>query len=160
MKSATWYVIHEGKKLLAATEAEVRRLAQLVADRTGKPVKVYRTAGKAAPAAAKPAKKVMRRNPDPGSYLYAWAEDEKGKAKRREYLAATKGRRLAKGLRGRDRGGAVKAGERAARKSGKFAVDVRNSREAYTLYRASRTAADQLVSQFLAAGYKVVLREV
>lgn len=161
MKSAGWYLMHEGRKILAATIGEARHLAQLVADQTGKPVTVKKM--KAAPAARKataPARRTMKRNPDAGSYLPVWNELEKHRRQRLDYLAGTKARRLAKGLRGKDRGGAVKAAERGAQKTGKFEIEAKNSRERLTLYRASRAAADQLVSQFIAAGYKVVLREV
>jgi hypothetical protein len=102
----------------------------------------------------------MRRNPDPGSFLPVWVEQEKGRAMRLKYLAATKARRLAKGLRGRDRGGAVKAAERRAEKTGKFAVKARNAKEAFTLFRASRGAADALGAEFEAAGYKVTILPV
>jgi hypothetical protein len=102
----------------------------------------------------------FERNPDPGSFLPVWIEQERGRKMRLDYLAATKARRLAKGLRGRDRGGAVKAAERRAEKTGKFAVKARNAKEAFTLYRASRAAADALGAEFTAAGYKVTIAPV
>lgn len=104
--------------------------------------------------------KVLRRNPDPGSYLSFWHESEKARAARLKYLDATKARRLAKGLRGANRGGAVKAAEAGAQKTAKFAVDVRNAKEAYTIFRPSRAAAEAVQAQFSAAGYKTTLRAV
>lgn len=165
MRAASWYFIHGGRKILADTRAEISRLAKAIADHTGKPVTVH-SIEKAAPAGRKaapkksPAKRVMRENPM-GFEIpqYAMAE-ERARRAHLAYLAGTKARRLAKGLRGQNRGGAVKAAEAGARKSAKFAVDVRNPKEAYTLYRPSRASADQLAREFTAAGYKVALREV
>lgn len=165
MKSAAWYIVHEGRKILAATKAEARHVAQLVADHTGKRVTV-RPIKSAAPTRkpANGAKRTMRRNPDPGSFLDVWREQEKHRQARLDYGKATKARRLAKGMRGRDRGGAVKAAERGAQKSAKFALDVRGKMngvlQSFTLYRASRRAAEDLAGQYVAAGCKVVLREV
>lgn len=168
MKSARWYLMHEGKKLLAATRAEAAHLAQLVADATGKPVAVRsidapkaKKPAKRPAARSAPARRTMKRNPDPGSYLPLWNEQRKAKEARTAYLDATKARRLAKGMRGRGRGqGAIRAQEAGAAKTARFAVDVANAKEAYTLFRASRSAAERLASEFLAARYKVKVREV
>lgn len=168
MKSVGWHVMHEGRKIWAATKAEIRQVAQLVADKTGKPVKVKpggRPGASSAPikkATKRVAKRRLRRNPDAGSYLPLWNELERHRRARLDFLAATKGRRLAKGLRGRgDR--AVKAAERGAEKSGKFVVSGRgvvNGREQkVSLYRASRRAADALADQFRAAGFTVSVGE-
>ena len=108
----------------------------------------------------------FKANPDPGSFLPVWIEQERGRAMRREYMAATKARRLAKGLRGRDRGGAVKAHERRAEKTGKFAVHVAGAtvngvkQPPMKLFRASRASAETLAAGFEAAGYKVTVAPV
>jgi hypothetical protein len=105
----------------------------------------------------------MKANPDPGSFLPVWIEQERGRKMRLDYLKATKARRLAKGLRGRDRGGQVKAAERRAEKTGKFAVHISGAtingvkQPPMTLQRASRRAAEALGAGFEAAGYKVTI---
>ncbi len=110
--------------------------------------------------------KHYRPNPDPGHFIPFWREQEKGRKMRLNYLAATKARRLAKGLSGRDRGGAVKAAERRAAKTGKFVVRVSGAvvngvrQPPLTLYRASRASADALGAGFEAAGCKVTIAPV
>lgn len=160
MKSAGWYLMHGGKRLVADTMREARRLAQLVADETGKPVTVraLKPATRTAPKKATPKRKrVMRRNPDPASIMDVLVARQQIADQRRTYMAATKGRRLAKSLVRRGQASQLEA--RAA-KSAKFAVDVANRRESYTLYRPSRSAADRLAGEFKAAGYNVKIREV
>jgi hypothetical protein len=96
---------------------------------------------------------------------YAQAKD-RARRGRLNFLAATKARRLAKGLRGRDRGGAVKAAERRAEKTAKFAVKVRGgvvngvAQPPMTLYRASRASAEAIGAAFEAAGCKVTIAPV
>lgn len=168
MKGAGWYFMQGGRKLWAETKAEIRQLAKAVADRTGKPVKVRPGGRPGATSAPKkrPLKRVaarsMRRNPDPGSFLPVWNELERHRKARLAFLEATKGRRLAKGLRGRgDR--AVRAAERGAEKSGKFSIDghgkINGRPQKFKLYRASRKAADALADQFRAAGFTVSVGE-
>jgi hypothetical protein len=93
----------------------------------------------------------------PPAYFLA---EQKARRGRLDYIAATKGRRLAKSL-GR-RGGSPK--EAAAQKTGKFAVDFRGKingvTQSATLYRASRSAADNLAANMSAAGYTVSVREI
>lgn len=147
--TAGWYITHLGERLWSATKDEARRLARKIANDTGKPVTVR-------PAKA-PARR-MKKNPDPSSYVFAMAEHEKARAARRTYVAATKGKRLAKSMRGR--GGAARSAETAARKTAKFSVDAHNRKEKFKLYRPSRSAADQLAREFIAAGYTVTVKEV
>lgn len=160
VKSAGWYVVHEGRRLVRVTRAEISRIAQQIADMTGEPVTVrpVKAAAAARPARPRAVLKVQQ-NPD-SDLAYFYQAEQKAQRERLAYVNATKGRRLAKGLRGRDRGGAVKASEAGARKTAKFAVAVRNRKESFTLYRASRRAADDLAAEFKAAGYTVTLSEV
>ena len=144
----------DGQRIYRDSLAAIKSIAQATADKVGRVVRVGYD--DRPPATGRR----MKRNPDPGSFLPVWVQQEKGRQMRLDYLAATKARRLAKGLRGRDRGGAVKAGERRAEKTGKFAVKAKNSKEAFTLYRASRAAADALGAEFEAAGYKVTVSPV
>lgn len=88
-----------------------------------------------------------------------WAAEERARRARLDYLAATKARRLAKGLRGQNRGGQVKAAESAAMKTGRFVVKASNRSEAFTIYRASRQAAENVARDFKAAGYQVKVQE-
>lgn len=157
MASAGWHIVHEGRKVWAATKAEARHIAQVLADHSGKRVKVHPATRPAAP--KKTVKKTVRRNPmDLHIPAYHQAE-QRAKTARAEYLKATMARRLAKGLRGQNRGGAVKRAEAGAKKTGKFVVKAVSSKDRYTLYRASRTAADALADQFRAAGYKTSVGE-
>ncbi len=156
-----WNIVHAGRRLWAATKADAAKLAKMLADETGKPVTVRPAKAKPAArpkakaAAKKPARRVMRRNPDPGMFMDVWRAMEGHRASRRTYGQATKAKRIAKSMR--HRGGSPS--ETAARKTGKFAVDAANRKEAFTLYRASRSAADQLAREFSAAGYRVTVRE-
>lgn len=154
MKSAGWYFMKGGQRIFAETKREIRRLALAVANETGKAVTVREAAKpKARPA---PKTRTLRRNPDPGSLVDVLYQLERGKAARREQNTRTKPARLAKS--DRRRGVTPATSTRSAGK--RFAIDVRNRKEAYSIFRASRAAADQLASQFLAAGYTVVVREV
>lgn len=162
MKTAGWYFVHGGRRLMAETRAEIRKLAQKVADMTGESVTVRPIPKPAADKRkAAPKRKTLkaRRNPD-SDLVHFFTEVEKAKRQRREYVARTKGARLAKSLRGRDRGGSAKAAETAARKTAKFQVHAKNRRDVFTLYRPSRRAADGLAEQFRAAGYTVTVQEV
>lgn len=176
MKSAGWYLVHEGRRLIAATKAEARRIGQAIADKTGRQV-VWKAlekpaisrrsstspASRASRAAPKPARRTMRRNPDT-DLAYMFEAIERARAERREFMRATKAKRLAKSMRGANRGGAVKAAEAAALKTAKFAVDLRGKvngvLQTMTLYRASRSAADHLAGDMKAAGYTANVREV
>lgn len=97
-----------------------------------------------------------RTNPDPGAMLDVLWERERGRQARASYVARTKGQRMAKHLRNRD---PAAAREAAREKTGKFVVKASNRKEAFTLYRASRAAANALARQFEAAGYDVAVRE-
>lgn len=155
MKSAGWYFMKGGQRVFAETKAEIRRLALKVANATGQAVTVRQAARpKAKPAA--PKARSMKRNPDPASLVDVLYQLERGKAARRDLAARTKATRLAKADRRPGRTPAT-----AARSAGRrFAIDVKNRKEAYSLYRPTRRAADQLAGQFQAAGYTVVVREV
>lgn len=160
MKSAGWYIRHEGRALWAATKREAHKLALAIADKTGKPVTVR--AAKVAPAAKA---RTMKKNPMTLGGFGApagtqWQADEAARKRRADYMKATKARRLAKGLRGADRGGKVKAAERGAAKSGKFAVLATRRNERFELVRASRRAALDLAEQFDAEGWKTTVREL
>jgi hypothetical protein len=149
-ESLGWHFTHAGRRIWAATKAEARSLAKEIADRTGRAVTVHPVKPK-----TRPARKVMTRNPDPGSIIDVLMQLERGKAARREYVAKTKGTRLAKSLTRRGRASELEAG---ARKSGKFVVDAVNKRDRLTLYRPSRSAADQLADQLRAAGYTATVK--
>lgn len=95
-------------------------------------------------------------NPDPGAMIDVLWEKERGRQARASYVARTKGQRMAKHLRNRD---PAAAREAAREKTGKFVVKASNRKEAFTLYRASRAAANALARQFEAAGYDVAVRE-
>lgn len=150
----------DGQRIYRDSLDAIKRIARDTADKLGRVVRVgYED--------RPPVKRrSMRRNPDPGSFLPVWVEQEKGRKMRLDYLKATKARRLAKGLRGRDRGGQVKAAERRAEKTGKFAVHISGAtingvkQPPMTLQRASRRAAEALGAGFEAAGYKVTIAPV
>lgn len=160
MKSAGWYFMKGGQRVWAATKVEIRRLAQLAADELGKAVTV-RPATSPASRASRPASKAkrttMRRNPDPGSILDVLIQQQKGRVARQDYLARTKGQRMAKHLRHRDPAAAKEAGRA---KTAKFKVTAVGKRDRFELYRPSRAQANVLVRQFEAAGYRVQLQEV
>lgn len=147
-----YYLIFDGQKLFGDSLAHVKEAAQHAADDFGQAVQI----GYDDTAPKK--RRTFAKNPDAGSYLPVWAEQEKGRQMRLDYLAATKARRLAMSLR--KRGGMAYAAEAAHAKSAKFAMTARNSKEQFVLYRASRAAADALGRQFEAAGYKVTLKAV
>jgi len=156
MKSAGWYFMKGGQRVFADTKAEIRRLALKIANETGKPVTVREAARPKPRPTAKAKPRTMRRNPDPASLIDVLYQLERGKAARREHGAKTKPVRLAKADRrpGRTPGAATRSAGR------RFAIDVKNRKESYSLYRPTRAAADQLAGQFQAAGYTVVVREV
>ena len=159
MKSTGYYVVRAGRRLWADTLTEIRKIARQVADETGKPVTVHGASKpKAKPGAARraAAARTMRRNPDPGSLVDVLFQMERGRQARREFVAATKGKRIAKSMR--RRGGSP--AEAGAKKTAKFAVDAKSRKERFTIFRASRSAAESLARQFEAAGYTTVVREV
>lgn len=139
-----------GRKVYMPSLADARAFAADMANRLGQTV---RGGYDDAPAARK---RTMRRNPDPGAYVDTWREQERGRAARLAYNQATKARRLAKGLR--NRSGAAYEDELAHARTAKFVVVARNRKEAFTLYRPSRRAAEALGGQFEAAGYQVSIR--
>jgi hypothetical protein len=130
------------------TLAEVKRVGQEMADVLRRAVQVGWDEVKP----KKPAARRFARNPDAGSFLDVWTEQERGRRARLDYLARTKPRRLAKGHQAR-------AARPAGGKPG-FAIDVRNKREAYTLAQPTRAAANTLARQYEAAGYQVQVREL
>ncbi len=155
-----WSIVHAGRRLWAATKADAAKLAKILADETGKPVTVRPAAAPARPKAkakpkAKPARRTMRRNPDPGAFVEFMRAVEIDRHNRRDYSARTKPKRLAKIGRGRGRAGGAVGGAGGA----KFAVDAANRKEKFTLYRATRAAANNLAAEFRAAGYNVNVRE-
>lgn len=91
----------------------------------------------------------MRRNPDPGSYLDVWRQQEIGRRARLDRNAATKPRRLAKGHKAR---GARKAAPT-------FRVDVNNEAEAWTFAAPTRAAANALARQYRSAGFHAEVSE-
>ena len=138
-------------------------LAGVVAARDGKPRTSNPHYGKESTAWRSGfdyAASLYRKNPDPGAYLDVWEHQGRIKRDRAAFMAATKGRRLAKSLRGRDRGGAAKAHERGAMKTARFAVRATNRRESFNLGRPSRRAAEALADEFRAAGYTVEIMEL
>lgn len=151
-----WYFNHQGRRVWAATKREIHALAKEIANATGKPVTVRPTRPKTAP---KRKAITAKRNPDPGSLVHVLHQLEIGKAARREYVAATKGRRLAKSLTRRGRAGEL-AEAGGTQKTGRYVVNATSGRDKLTLYRPSRTAADQLVGQLQAAGYKTTVKPV
>ncbi len=146
-----YWVQVEGAKIYRKTKREIEHLAQAMADATGRALQVGYDEVKALGGGP------LRRNPDPGHFLAYWRENERGKAARREYLAATKARRLAKTLRDRQPG-AVKR-EAAAFKTGKFLVEAKGGPRGsyFNLARPTRAAADALADEFRAAGYNVTV---
>lgn len=164
MKSNGWHFMHGGREIWRATKAEIARLAASIADKTGRPVTVRPGRRKkptptAAPSKGSTRRKVMKPNPDPLAYLGMWREQEKGRQARLDYLAATKARRVAKSLPPRRRDQAAAAVSRGGQKTVKFRVDVKRGGEEFSMGRPSRSAAETLAQQFLAAGYKVKVSE-
>lgn len=154
MKSLGWIIVHGGERLWRATKTEARRLAQEIADHTGKDVTVREA--RAAPA-AKTRKRTMRRNPDPGSFIHLFEQQVKHRQARADYGARTKATRLAKGLRKTGKSGAARppAGARTA----KYQVTAKRGREVLTLFRPSRSKADQLAGPLEAEGWRVTIQE-
>lgn len=164
MKSNGWHFVHGGREIWRATKAEISRLAQKVADSTGRAVKVKpgrrpkkRPATSSPSRASRPtSRRVMKPNPDPLAYLGVWRLQEENRAHRLARNKATKARRIAKSLPRRSRGGrAVVAGEKTI----KFRVDVKRGREQFSMGRPSRAAAERLAQEFMAAGYSVKVSE-
>lgn len=93
--------------------------------------------------------KTFSRNPDPGSYLDVWRQQEISRRARLDRNAATKPRRLAKGHRAR-------ASQKAAPS---FRIDVNDEREAWTFAAPTRAAANALARQYRAAGYYAEVSE-
>jgi hypothetical protein len=164
MADLGWYIMHAGRRIERKTRQAAHNLAKRIADETRAPVTVRPI--KAKRKAAKPATRRIsaKANPDPGSFLAVWSQQNQHQAARLARNKATKARRLAKGLRGADRGGKVKAAERGAIKTAKFAVDFKGKingiMQTATLYRASRSAAENLAGNMQAAGYTVKIREI
>lgn len=160
MKSAGWYFKKGARKVFVATMAEAHRLAQAIADQTGKKSSVGWEPPPRSPKVQthrKAAGQQFRSNPDPFNILDVLVHQERAKADRRAFTAKTKGRRLAKSLRHAP--GAAGAEARRAL-TGKFQVTAMNRKERFTLFRPSRAAATQLARQFEAAGYNVAVAEV
>lgn len=160
-KSNGYHFMHGGKEIWRATLAEIRAVAKKVADNTGRPVSVRdgrrpkkRPAAAAPKKARSPRRIVARPNPDPLHYLGVWREQEKGRQSRLAYLAATKPARLAKSRRPRG-----KSAPMPGSKTVKFRVDVKRGGEEYSFGRPSRSAAEAMAAQYLAAGYKVKVSE-
>jgi hypothetical protein len=103
-----------------------------------------------------PASFRARRNPDPGSYVDLWHEREKHRAARLAQNAATKAHRIALSMKRRS--GRTYEKEVAARKTAKFVMVARSSRDAYKLYRPSKRAAEALAAEFEAAGYHTTIQ--
>jgi len=140
------------RKVYGESLDQVKAFAQQMANLLGHAIM---TGWDEVTARKRPARRVMRRNPDPGSYLPVWEQQEKHRAARLDYNAATKGKRLAKSLRGR--GEAAQAAQ-GSQKTAKFILTAQNRKEAFTLYRPSKRSAEALAGQFEAAGYHVSIR--
>lgn len=124
------------------TLAHAEAAAQHIATRLGKAVQVgYDN--------VKTRKRTMKRNPDPGSYLPVWREQEAHRRSRLDFLARTKPKRLAKGHTAR----------KAAKAAPSFRVDVNNEAEAWTFAAPTRVAANALARQYRAAGYYAEVSE-